>query len=565
MRNLSISKKLLAGFLAVLILLVVIILTNLIQIISINRTYSELIDNRVAKMLHIKDMTNAMKSQQAALRGYALFGDGTALATIEYSHERVQSISAELAPTFQSSNMQELLKQIDQREAEFYQFSQEIISLKNQNMMSQVNSLLANEGREMVTLFEAVATAMESYQQEQLDTGIIEVENQVQQVMRVVIILGILSILLGVGIALFMGRLISKPVVAVAKAAERIASGDLTGEKIIIKNNDEIGKMASSFNMMTANLRSLIIQVGTNAEQVAASSEELTASAEQTSTATEQIAKTMQEVASGVDIQVKLVSDGFQTINEMSVGFQQIAENTQNVSFKAAEASEKAMLGNESIKTAVEQMNAINETVNGLSEIVKELGGQSAEISQIVEVIGELSAQTNLLSLNAAIEAARAGEHGRGFEVVATEVRKLSTQSADSAQKISSLISAIQAGMGKATQSMDAVTREVHSGIGIVHSAGQSFDYIQSAVSDVAAGSQEVSASVQQMTAGVDEMSGSMKTISETTESSAAGTEQVSAATQEQLSSMEEISAAASALSKMAEDLQQNISRFKVN
>ncbi|OMF20417.1 methyl-accepting chemotaxis protein [Paenibacillus sp. FSL H8-0548] len=565
MRNLSIRKKLLGGFISVLIVLALIVSITLVQLMSLDRTYTELINDNTNKMLQIKDMVVAIKSEQIALRVYSLLGDETSFNGIVSSHERFMKISKQLGSSISTPAMIEWLKQSDQIESEYFQLSEQIIDLRKQNKMTEVNALLMNDGRTMIAKMENVLSEMEAYQQNLLNIGTKNASEQADDVFRLVMILGIIAVLLGLSIALFMGQLISKPLIEVAKVAEKIAGGDLTGKALVMKNNDEIGMLSSSFNMMANNLRALIHQVGNNAEQVAASSEELSASSEQTSSATEQIARTIQEVAAGLDQQVELSQNSSQTINELSLGFQQIAKNTQTVSSKAGEASEKAISGNESIKTAVTQMSSINETVAGLAQVIERLGEQSTEINQIVIVITELSAQTNLLSLNAAIEAARAGEHGRGFEVVAKEVRKLSEQSTQSAHQIAALISAIHAGMNEAVHSMEAVTKEVHAGIDIVHTAGQSFEYIQYAVNDVALESEEVSAAVQEMTAGVDEMTSAMRTISEVTESSAAGTEQVNASTQEQLSSMEEISASSNALAKMAEDLQLTISRFKTS
>ncbi|WP_138756493.1 methyl-accepting chemotaxis protein [Paenibacillus sinopodophylli] len=564
MRNLSIGKKLLGGFISVLFLLIVIMSINLIQLISLNDTYKELIEDRTKKMLQVKDMVIAVKAEQIAVRLYAMLGDETSLQAITSSHDTYKTISKELLASVKTKEMIDLINQSDLIENEYFELAKEVSELKKQNKEKEFTTLLSNQGRTIIAQFEGILAEMEAHQKNLLDESTVKATKQVDGVISLVILLGIAALVLGIGIALFMGRLISKPIVELAQAAEKIASGDLTGKPIIMRSDDEIGKLSSSFNMMSNSLRSLIMRVGSNAEQVAASSEELSASAEQTSLSTEQIATTIQDVAAGVDRQVTLTQEGFQTINEMSIGFQQIAASTQNVSAKAAEASEKAISGNASIQTAVVQMNTINDTVVGLSEVIGELGGKSKQINQIVGVITELSAQTNLLSLNAAIEAARAGEHGRGFEVVAAEVRKLSQQSAESAQQINTLITSIQKEMSHAAQSMEKVTTEVHTGISIVHTAGQSFEYIREAAEAVATESEEVSASVQQMTAGVDEMTGSMRMIAEVTENSAAGTEQVTASTQEQLSSMEEISSSSSALAKMAEELQQTISHFKV-
>jgi methyl-accepting chemotaxis protein len=564
MRNWSIRKKLLVGFSAVLSLLIIVISIGVYQVISMDRTYSQLLDDRLQKMLKVKDMVITVKTQQAAVRGYAQLGDDTALNSISAMHAQFAEISGNLRDTSTTTAMLDLLDKANKLEEEYNEQALQIIEYKQANNDAALNALLANQDRTKIAELEAAMNAMMNYQQNQLDAGIVGAIEKVDKLQLLITLIGIVAIALGITIALVAGRLIATPLTAIARASERIASGDLTGEKIMMNSSDEIGQLASTFNMMSNNLRAMIIEVNTGAQQVAASSEELTASAAQSSTVSEQIATTMQELASGADTQVQLVSDGLQTTNEMSTGFQQIAVNTQNVSARALEASEKAVNGNGTISTAIEQMSAIHEQVQSLGGIINHLGGQSQEISQIVQAIKEISAQTNLLALNASIEAARAGEHGRGFEVVAAEVRKLSQQSEQSAQQISGLIASIVNGMNQAVHSMDAVTTEVQSGMSTVNEAGHSFEQIRQAAGEVAAESEEVSAAVQQMTAGVEQMAHAMKVISEVTESSAAGTEQVTASTEEQLSSMEEIFAASSSLSEIADKLQHTVNRFTV-
>lgn len=371
-------------------------------------------------------------------------------------------------------------------------------------------------------------------------------------------------ILLGLGMALIIPRKITKSIILVSRELKEIAEGegDLT-RKLSIRSHDEVGELADNFNQMIANLRKVISQVGLDTGQVAASSEELTASAEQTSKAAEQVAVTIQEIAEGTTQQVHQAEEASHVVHEISIGIQQIASNAQNVSETAMEAAEKASEGGKTIQTTVQKMNSINNTVNNLSTVVNGLEKNSNEIGKITGVITEIAEQTNLLALNAAIEAARAGEHGKGFAVVADEVRKLAEESSHSTQKIAELINTIQSENKKVVQSMDFAIKEVAGGIEIATTAGKDFNLIQASINKVTEQIQEVAAAVQEMSAGAEDTVHSMELIEKVAGTSAADTQEVSAATEEQLASMEEISSAAGALSKMMEELQILIGKFK--
>lgn len=375
--------------------------------------------------------------------------------------------------------------------------------------------------------------------------------------------LGLLPMIIACIITIWMIRRRTKPITILIEYAQAIAKGDLSVKNVETKNNDEIGELSKALNFMAKNLREVIQQVSSSAEHVATSSEDLHQIAMQTNHATEQISITMGQMALSVDKQTQSVEETSQTVKEISEGVYQIANNAQNVTATAKNASEKATEGGHAIKTAVQQMNSIQETVTGLAQAVKGLGVRSEEIGQIVEVITGIAAQTNLLALNAAIEAARAGENGRGFAVVADEVRKLAEQSAGSAKQISMLISAIQDETSKAVGSMEVVSKEVASGIGIVNTAGGSFENIEESINKVSEQIQSVSTAVQQMVAGTEQMVRSMQLITDVAELAASGTQQVSAATDEQLASMQEISASASILANMADELQIIIRKFK--
>lgn len=380
------------------------------------------------------------------------------------------------------------------------------------------------------------------------------------------VILGvtIVAFLIAMFIAFFIASIISRPIQKMNAAAMLIANGDLTSEKIVLKNKDELGTLADSFNVMTGNLREMIQSVSMTSEQVAASSEELLASAEQNTRASEQISETVEELAVGTSDQVDMVKRSSQAMSEMALGSEQIAELAQSVSVSAVDAANQSAEGNMIIQQAVEQMGSVRNSIASLTELVTGLGERSAEIGTITEVINNIARQTNLLALNAAIEAARAGEHGRGFAVVAGEVRKLAEESSESAQKITDLVQLIQKDTDHAVQAVKVNSNETEAGIEIVTAAGQAFEQISNAVNKVAGEIQEVSAGSEEMSASTSEVVGYVGQISNIAGEAAGGVHNVSAATQQQLASMEEIASSAGSLSKMAEELQEQINKFRV-
>ncbi|WP_461200766.1 methyl-accepting chemotaxis protein [Anoxybacillus sp. TBDG-1] len=561
----TVRKKLFAGFSAVLLVLCIVVAVGYFQIKTVDSKYSQLLDENVKQLLLVKQLEIAIKKEQGSMRGYLIVGDETSLTNFEKAHEEYIHLSDELSNTLVEPEVKEKLEQLNKLEIEFYKFGKKVFQLKRASDVEHYTKLVATEGRELMKQFDDAADDLADFKQRMLEKASDVNSAQVASVQRWMIIWGIIALIIGIGVALYISFLISRPVRALSKMAKQVAAGDLTEQEIRIKNKDEIGELAVSFKEMSTNLRNIIREVALNAEQVAASSEQLTASAEQTSKATEQITMVIQDVSVGVEKQVQRVEETSETIREMSQGIDHVAHRAERAAEMAGTASKKALGGSNIIQTAIMQMNTINETVVNLSSSIKGLGGRSNQIGQIVDAITAIAEQTNLLALNAAIEAARAGEQGRGFAVVADEVRKLAEQSARSAQQISLLIASIQKETGDAVQSMETTTHETSKGISVIQTAGQSFREIKEAVEVVNSQIEEVSSFIQQMSAGANEIVRAMEMMKKVAESTAEGTQEVSAATEEQLASMEEISASAHALANMAESLKELIQKFKIS
>lgn len=362
----------------------------------------------------------------------------------------------------------------------------------------------------------------------------------------------------------WFARRIANPIQRLEAEANRIASGDISDVNLHIDSNDEIGRLGKSFEKMEENLRHLIQKILSATEQLAASSEELTASSDQSAQAANHIATSITDVAEGANEQMVAVSETSAIVDQMASSIQQIATNASQAAMQSSQVADKAKNGDETVKKAVVQMNQIEKTVNTSAGVVAKLGERSKEIGQIVDTISGIAGQTNLLALNAAIEAARAGEQGRGFAVVAEEVRKLAEQSQDAAKKIAELIGEIQGETDKAVVAMNDGTREVKIGAESVDAAGLAFQEIVTMVTEVSGQVKEISAAMQQISAGSERIEGSVNRIDEFSKKSAGESQNVSAAAEEQLASMEEIASSSQALAKLAQDLQGEVTKFRI-
>jgi methyl-accepting chemotaxis protein len=373
----------------------------------------------------------------------------------------------------------------------------------------------------------------------------------------------IVSILIVIGVTLFVVKRITKPVEELARQVQLVAVGDLTVQAKVT-GKDEISILATGFNTMVRNLRELIVQVDSSASYLAASSEELTAGSQEAAQATNQVAQSVIHIAQGADEQLQGVEKTAIIVEKMLANVEKISIVANHAVVKSSQAADKANANGLSIGKAIDQMALIEQTVNTSAKVIGNLGERSKEIGQIVDTIAGIAGQTNLLALNAAIEAARAGEQGRGFAVVAEEVRKLAEQSQEAAKQIAALIGEIQGDTAKAVAAMNNGTREVSLGAEVVNGANDAFHEIAQLVAQVSEQVKEISAAVVQMGDGGQQIMSSVKMINGLSQKVADETQTVSATTEEQAASMEQIASSSHDLADMAQKLQEKISKFHI-
>jgi methyl-accepting chemotaxis protein len=350
------------------------------------------------------------------------------------------------------------------------------------------------------------------------------------------IVLAVLAVLFG----LIAGSIIIKKIIAsinaVNVAANKVSQGDLSIE-VPVTSNDEIGEMAVSFNTMIKNVRRVVEQINTATSTLAASSEELSATSEELSKGSNDLATQTEQV-------VTAMTEVSQTIMDMAKNASQAADASKTT-------ADTATKGKQVIETTANGMTSIAQTVQGAATTIEELGRSSAQIGEIVATINGIADQTNLLALNAAIEAARAGEQGRGFAVVADEVRKLAERTSQATKDIGQRITDIQQAAHESVDAMKKGSDEVDKGVGLAQEASGSLDSIVTASSNATDMVQRIAAATEEQSAATEEVSQNMETIAGITRQSAASTEQ--------------IKSSAEGLAKLAVELKETASWFKMN
>ncbi|MSM40610.1 MAG: HAMP domain-containing protein [Geobacter sp.] len=347
-------------------------------------------------------------------------------------------------------------------------------------------------------------------------------------------------LVLAVGIGGVVGSLIagriSRPVRELAQAAEKVAAGDLNVH-IPVAANDEVGQLATSFEVMIENLRQLIGKVSDTSTQVASAANQLLANAEQIATGAEEVAAQAGTVATASE--------------EMSATSGDIARNCQMAAEGGNRATSTATTGAEVVGKTVQVMSRIASRVHESAQTVESLGARSDQIGEIIGTIQDIADQTNLLALNAAIEAARAGEQGRGFAVVADEVRALAERTTKATREIGEMIKAIQNETRSAVTAMEEGVREVENGTDEAAKSGHALQEILEQINAVTMQVNQVATAAEEQTATTGEISNNIHQITEVVHETAKGAQ--------------ESASAAGQLASLAEDLQRLVRQFKVN
>ena len=376
-----------------------------------------------------------------------------------------------------------------------------------------------------------------------------------------------IAILLIIGIISFI--CITKALTIVddlKKNIEIIAEGKLAKESTMLGQSKikEMDDIINSVRAMKVAFRKTVQQIVETAQSVAASSEQLTATSSQTAQSINIVAESTVKMAESAEQQLDFVKNTNQEVENMKSNLNNLIVSSDKMKNTVNVVNENTNSGKEIVEKAIENIDIMSNKIDESAEIIKSLGEHSKDIGKIVDTISNISGKTSLLALNAAIEASHAGEAGKGFSVVAEEVRKLAEASQESSDNISAIIDKVQNEINNAISSMNDSVFKVKESKDMISETGTAFNKIDNSVEELSKSVNDSIENINHVQEAGESVSKAMTNIEKLSDIAVGEAQNVSASTEEQTASMQEISEASNQLALMAQDLQNNISKFDV-
>jgi len=373
-------------------------------------------------------------------------------------------------------------------------------------------------------------------------------------VLAAIIIAGVI----GVGIASGIQRNMKR----IAKRFGEVANGDLT-VTVTAKGRDEFVGLAQSATNMIYNNKKLVAKVNDSTNDLAASASEVKSASEIISGYSEDITRAIGGINEGMERQSRYALACVEKTDALSQDIKEVSDTVEKVEVLVSNTENMIENGMTMIQQLGESAQETTEITSQVGDSVEALKKETSIINQFVEMITDISEQTNLLSLNASIEAARAGEAGRGFAVVAEEIRKLADSSAKAAGNIQDNVKNIT----KQTESTMAEAKRAEEKVAaqsvVVEKVVAIFQDMNTQMEELVGGLDAIVESTGKADAERKEAVASVKNISDIIEESAVSVRDVNGVTEKLLQNVDNLNKVSDTLNVNMEDLKAEISAFK--
>lgn len=528
----NIRAKIIAGFGASLLLVLAITVIGISRIKRINMNLTEINDVNTVKQRDAINFRGSVHDRSIRIRDFVLLTDAReraeTLADIraleDFYTKAENAINEIFAANINNTPKEvELLGEIKKSKAETMPLIEQIIAFENEGKPDAAENLLLTKARPAFQLWLDRINAFIDYKELQNQ----KLTDATRSIAKLFQTLMIIVCTLTVALACIIPLWVLKSVMLLDELAAKLTDissgdGDLTS-RLVVRSNDEIGKVAGSFNGFVETLHNIMKTVRGSVEGLSHSSEGLSGSVSATQTALQSINSDVNRVVSQMDMQAGEIADVSHTMERIGSNISAlntiIGRQTDSVN-RSFQAVEQMLSSIQSVTDTLEKNSERFSHLTESSEIgfknisdirtkILDISAKSERMSEANAVIQSIAAQTNLLAMNAAIEAAHAGEAGKGFAVVSDEIRKLAEDSAGQSKFISAALKELVAAIDSVVQTSET--------------AGHSFEDVRHAIENVTKEQNSIQTAMDKQRDKSIQVSEAFKTIRSLTEEVRAG------------------------------------------
>ncbi|MDF2715069.1 MAG: chemotaxis protein [Paenibacillus sp.] len=391
-----------------------------------------------------------------------------------------------------------------------------------------------------------------------------ELVKDAASIFNITVIMLIVSALLAIGVGLLVIRFIARPLVGLRNLMVEGARGNLTVRTKLTGRQDEIGQLSASFNQMMEQITSLVAQTNLSAQEVLQTASELSDSSKKTALSAKEIAVATEEIANGASSLAVEAERGSDLTGSISQKVDHVVDANALMETAAAEVQSASRKGTEYMSDLITKTGTTEDLMRSMAEKVEKLQESTSSIRKILDMLNNITKQTNILSLNATIEAARAGAAGKGFMVVADEIRKLAEQSKQSIDVVAQITESIQTEMKETVAVLSEAYPIFQEQIASVKDADGIFKQVQAQMDGFAGKLKEVTVSVQQLKSSQVVLSEAMGNVSAVAEESSATSQEVASLSSEQLSISGGLVKLSEKLEDLSNSLKESLSKFSI-
>ncbi|MNZ73064.1 Methyl-accepting chemotaxis protein McpC [compost metagenome] len=374
-----------------------------------------------------------------------------------------------------------------------------------------------------------------------------------------------IAALIAIAIGVVVIQTIAQPLVKLRNLMNEGASGNLTVRSEMKKRSDEIGELSNSFNQMMGQIKALAVQTTRSADDVLLTATELTEASRKTAISAREIAVATEEIAGGATSLAVEAERGTDLTGNIDAQMKKVIAANQQMVASANEVEKASLQGTEYMGVLIQKTGMTEEMTRSMVEKVDALKESTGSIVKILDVLNNVTKQTNILSLNATIEAARAGAAGKGFMVVADEIRKLADQSRQSIDVVGQITEKIRSEIDETVLVLSDAYPLFQEQIGSVKEANQIFLSVQGQMGQFVERLDLVTDSISQLDQSQSVLAEAMTNVSAVAEESSATSEEVASLSSEQLSISDGMVQLSEKLDEVSRELKNSLSQFKID